>query len=159
MGSAPRWRLDRTMAVVTEAELAAILDHCRALVDAADQLDRSSRERVGKATAATARWEGDFRDVFIQRFDHEADDLLDQARGFRAEADAWASVWATTVDHLNHQRRQAAVDRISDARGTGERFVDVFVGDDSGQQVRPVEPVLVPTAATRFAATGGLERF
>ena len=107
----------------------------------------------------TFRWEGEFRDTFVIRMDHELIDLAARVNGLRAEADEWAAVWAETVNHVNQQRRADAVDRISDARGTGEQFVDIFVGDDSGEQVREVRPVPVPTAASRYAATGGLETF
>jgi len=72
--------------VATEAELAAILDHRRSLVDVADQLDQVATERSGKAEVT--RWAGEFRDVFVQRFDPEVDDLLDRIRGLRSEADA-----------------------------------------------------------------------
>lgn len=142
---------------VTERELAAILDHCRSLVGAAGELTSAAAARTDRATQALVRWEGEFRDQFIRRFDHEAEDIADRATGLRAEADAWASVWASAVNELNQQRRQVAVDRVRDDRGAGEQFVDFFVGDDSSEQVRAFVPVSAPTAATGFAPTGGLE--
>ena len=159
MAVGPSQWFPRVMVVVTERELAAILDHCRSLIDAADEFAQAARGRAGKAALATAEWEGEFRETFVRRFDHEAEDLADRVSGLRADADSWAMAWADTVNELNRQRRQAAIDRISDTRGAGERFVDFFVGDDSSEQVRAVDPVPVPTAATRFAATGGLEWF
>ncbi|MEL6980849.1 MAG: hypothetical protein AAFO29_00330, partial [Actinomycetota bacterium] len=130
---------------MTERELAAILDHCRSLVDAADNLTGTAAARAEQAGQALVRWEGEFRDLFINRVDHEATDLADRAIGLRAEADAWAGVWADTVNELNQQRRQDAVDRVSDTRGTGERFIDFFVGDDSSDQIRAFVPVPIPT--------------
>jgi hypothetical protein len=142
---------------VTEHELAAILDHCRSLVDGAESLVDAVTARADRAAQALLRWDGEFRDQFVQRLDHEAIDLSARAAGLRAEADAWAAVWASTVNELNQRRREAAVDRVRDARGNGERFIDVFVGDDSSDQVRAFVPVSTPTAASGFAATGGLE--
>lgn len=144
---------------VSQYELDAILDHCRSLIDAADEFDAAAGARADKASSAKTRWEGPFRREFNDRSDYESSDLDSRVRGFRTEADQWAQIWADTVNKINTERQQAAVDQISSNRGFGESFVDVFVGDDSHEQVRSVEPVSVPSEATRFAATGGLESF
>ena len=88
-----------------------------------------------------------------------ADDLAARSQGLIADAEAWARAWADTVNRINQQRRDDAVERERNSRGFGEQFVDIFHGDDSDQQVRPVELVSVPTAESRYAATGGLEEF
>jgi len=144
---------------VTEWELVAVLDHCRSLIDAADQLGHVGRQRDWRAEAAVRHWEGPHRVTFDARYADESADLAHRASGLRSEADDWARIWAESVNRINQQRRQDAVDQISSQRSVGESFVDLFVGDDSGQQVRAFQAVAVPTAATRYAATGGLETF
>lgn len=144
---------------VSEYELNAILDHCRSLIDAADQFEESATHRTEKARIAKAKWEGPFRGDFNFRLDEELADLANRARAFRSEADQWAQIWADTVNEMNERRRESAINEISSRRGFGESFVDVFVGDDSHEQVRPHEPVTVPTAESRYSATGGLEMF
>lgn len=144
---------------VVESELAAVLDHCRTLIDASDQFDQAGQQRIRMYEVATSDWEGPHRLTFATRFTDESTDLAQRASGLRAEADAWARIWADAVNRINQERRQAAVDEVRSQRGLGESIVDLFVGDDSAQQVRPFHPVSVPTAATRFAATGGLETF
>ena len=62
-------------------------------------------------------------------------------------------------NRVNRERRAEAVERLRRERGVGERFVDVFHGDDSDDLVRRVDQVLVPIAQTRYSATGGLEWF
>ncbi len=94
-----------------------------------------------------------------RRASDESSDLRSVIAGLRDEADAWARVWADTVNAVNRDRRQARVGEISAARGVGERLVDIVAGDDSTEHLRHYLPVLVPTAATRYAPTGGLERF
>lgn len=91
--------------------------------------------------------------------EQEAEDLTARSRELLDDADAWARVWADTVNQINQQRGDAAVQRLRDERGFGEQLVDVFHGDDSKDHVPTVQPVSVPTAQTRFAATGGLESF
>ena len=144
---------------VTESELAAVLDHCRSLIDAGDQLEQAARERSRKAEVATGAWEGPHRLTFNDRYAEESEDLHRRIRGLRSEAHAWARIWAEAVNRINRERRERAVEEISSSRGIGESLVDIFVGDDSGDQVRAFQPVPVPTEATRFAATGGLETF
>lgn len=144
---------------VTEGDLVAVLHHCRALSDAADQLDAIAVERHDAGQDALADWTGDLADVFVARRDDEASDLASCAADLRADADAWAQVWADTVNDLNARRREGAVERLRAERSFGEQFVDTFVGDDSDALVRPWQPVTVPTSATGYAATGGLETF
>lgn len=144
---------------VTEADLLAILRHCRNLLDAAEQVDAAAAERDRAAMDALAAWSGELADVFRTRRDDEAVDLATCASDLRADADAWAQVWADTVNEINTRRRADAVDQVRDRRGFGEQFVDIFHGDDSDAQVRSYEPIPVPTAASRYAATGGLETF
>lgn len=144
---------------VTSAELDAILDHCRSLIDAASDLSDEARARANKADIAGKKWEGPHYVTFTRRLDAEAQDLAARSRELRAEADAWAQAWADNVNRLNRQRREEAIDLISSQRGFGESFVDVFVGDDSGDQVRDYEPVSVPVEDNRYAPTGQLESF
>jgi hypothetical protein len=143
----------------TELELAAVLDHCRNLVDAADRLAHVGRERDRRYEVAVRQWAGPHRQSFDARYRQESADLSTRIWGLRSEADAWAVVWADEVNRINQRRRDAAVDLVSAGRGLGESFVDLFVGDDSSHQVRAYHPVAVPTAANRFVATGGLESF
>lgn len=144
---------------VTEAELAAVLNHCRSLLDAAERLATARMTRGDEATQALGQWRGPYAEVFAGEVDAESRDWTVRVAGFRAEADEWAWVWADTVNRINRTRREAAVDEISSQRGFGETLVDLAVGDDSGEQVREFEPVGVPVAATRYRATGGLESF
>lgn len=148
------------MVSVGSYELTAILDHCRSLLDASHEVRSTANVRAFKAATAKRHWEGAFKIDFTNRFDAESDDLTARSRGLKEEADAWAEVWASAVNEENERRRQEAVDAVSDARGFGEKFGDFWIGhDDSGDQVRTVEPVSVPTAETRYAPTGGLEAF
>ena len=145
--------------MVSEFELDAVLDHCRALLDAAEHAEAAGSARSVRVEAALVAWQGPFGRDFRSRAEQEADDLRDVVDGLRSEADEWAQVWADTVNAVNEQRHQARVDEISGARGFGERTFDHLVGDDSEDMVRDLERVSVPTAETRYAATGGLERF
>lgn len=130
-----RQRLTTTMAV-TEWELGSVLDHCRRLLDAADQLDHVAHQRAEAGEAVTRRWEGPHRRTFDGRVGEESAALGRRARAMRAEAEGWARVWAHEVNRVNQERY-----------------------DLTHQPARPFQPVAVPTMATRFAATGGLELF
>ncbi|MGH1490131.1 MAG: hypothetical protein ACRBK7_12185 [Acidimicrobiales bacterium] len=144
---------------VSEFELARILAHCRELLDAGSQLNNRAVGRHRVAADALRRWSGQHGETFRARLDDEAEDLSAVSRSLRAEADEWAWVWAQTVNDINRRRREAAVERAQELRGVGEQIIDVFHGDDSEQQVRSFDLVAVPTAASRYAATGGLETF
>lgn len=141
------------------ADLALILAHCRDLLDASAQLNHLAVGRHEAAFEARRHWEGEHEVTFGLRMADEADDLTARSRELLDDADAWAQVWADTVNQLNQQRRDAVVEQRRSERGVGEQFVDVFHGDDSDDLVRPFESVAVPTAQTRYAATGGLELF
>ena len=143
---------------LSETDLAQVLAHCRDLLDASTQLDSLAVGRHGAAVEARRRWEGE-HELAGLRMEGEADDLTACSRELLDDADAWARTWADTVNQINRQRREAAVEQLRSERGFGERFVDVFHGDDSDGLVHPVELVAVPTAQTRYAATGGLESF
>jgi hypothetical protein len=145
--------------VISEFELDAVLAHCRALLDVAGQVEVAGSARSVTVEAALVAWQGPFGRDFRVRAEREADDLRVVVDGLRGEADEWARVWADTVNAINEQRHQARVEEISAARGFGERTFDRLVGDDSEDMVRDLEWVSVPTADTRYAATGGLERF
>ncbi|MEM9565984.1 MAG: hypothetical protein AAGA93_25420, partial [Actinomycetota bacterium] len=136
-----------------------ILVHCRQLFDASTQLNHLAVGRHQAAFDARRQWEGEHEATFALRMSQEADDLTARSRDLLDDADAWAHIWADTVNQINRERRAAAVDRVRSERSAGERFVDVFHGDDSDDLVRPVDPVAAPTAHTRYAATGGLESF
>jgi len=142
---------------LSESDLAQILAHCRDLLDASTQLNHLAVGRHERAWLTRRRWEGELEVTFGHRMQDEADDLSARSRELLDDADAWARVWADTVNELNRQRREAAVERRRSERGFGEQFVDIFHGDDSDDLVRSVEPVAVPTAQARYAATGGLE--
>lgn len=144
---------------LSESDLAQILVHCRDLLDASTQLNVLAVGRHEAAANARRRWEGELEVAFGLRMEAEADDLSARSRELLDDADAWAQVWADTVNQINRQRREEAVERRRNERGHGERFVDIFHGDDSDDLVRSVQLVTVPTAPTRYAATGGLESF
>ena len=144
---------------LSESDLAQVLAHCRDLLDASTQLEDLAVGRHEAAVEARHRWEGEHEVTFGLRMGSEADDLTACSRELADDADAWARIWADTVNQINRQRRDAAVEQLRRERGIGERFIDVFHGDDSDGLVPPVELVAVPTARTRYAATGGLESF
>jgi hypothetical protein len=144
---------------MTDGDLEAVLIHARALVDGADQLDWVRSDRAAAATQALLRWQGPHADTFEARISEEDDLLQRRAQDLRREADEWAGVWAETVNRINAERHQAAVDEVRSRRGFGEQFFDMFVGDDSDQFVPPYHRVSVPSAATGFQATGGLENY
>ena len=144
---------------LSEFDLAQILAHCRDLLDASTQLNYLAVGRNEMAWRARRRWEGEHEVAFGLRMEGEADDLSARSRELLNDADAWARVWADTVNEINRQRREAAVEQRRAERGFGERFVDVFRGDDSEDLVRSVQLVVVPTAQTRYVATGGLELY
>jgi len=144
---------------LSEHDLAQILEHCRDLHDAAAQLNHLAVSRYAAADDARGTWQGEHEVTFARRMEAEADELTARSEGLVADADSWARVWADTVNQINQQRRDDAVERERNSRGFGEQFVDIFHGDDSDLQVRQIELVSVPTAASRYAATGGLEDF
>ena len=144
---------------LSETELAQILAHCRDLLDASTQLNLLASERHRAAVGARRLWEGEHETTFGLRMKNEANDLAALEGDLLADADAWAQVWADTVNQLNRQRRNDAVERRRNERGFGEQLVDIVHGDDSDALVRPLELVPVPTAQTRYTATGGLELF
>lgn len=144
---------------VTQTDLDAVLRHCRTLADVADELTAVARARADAATEALRRWNGDFAEVFEARIDDEAIDLADRARDLRSDADAWARIWADTLNAENRRRRSQAVEDERNRRGAGEQFVDFFHGDDSDAQVRPYHDVPTPSAASGYLATGELEFF
>lgn len=144
---------------LSEFELSQILVHCRQLFDASTQLNYLAVGRHRVAHGARREWDGEHADTFGLRMEQEAEDLVARSRELRDDAEAWAQVWADAVNEINQQWRETAVQRLRDERGFGEQLVDVFHGDDSKDHVPTVQPVSVPTAQTRFAATGGLESF
>lgn len=144
---------------VTEDDLGLVLGHCRDLLSAADELREIARLRGEKAEGALRLWEGSHSRTFVVRKEEEDRDIGEQGAALRREADAWARVWADTVDRINGDRRAAAVEAERASRGSGESFIDLFVGDDSGEMVRSFVPVTTPTAETNYSATGGLERY
>ena len=144
---------------LSELELSQILDNCRQLLDASTQLNYLAVRRHDVAFNARRLWVGEHADTFGSRMEAEAEDLIARSRELLDDADAWARVWADTVNQINQQRRDAVVQRLSDERGYGEQLVDVFHGDDSKDHVPTMQPVSVPMAQTRFAPTGGLESF
>lgn len=145
--------------MVSEADLHLVLSHCRALLDAAEELVAAGSRRGIEIAEALAVWHGPHGRTFRDRVEAEATDLRLAAAGLRREADAWAQVWADTVNHQNRQAHEAKVAEIAGARSVGERFVDLFVGDDSAEQIAELEAVATPVAGTRYAATGGLVRW
>lgn len=145
--------------MVSEDDLHQVLSHCRALLDAAAELVAVGSRRGIEIAEALIAWQGPHGRTFRDRVDAEATDLRLSIAGLRRDADAWAQVWADTVNHQNRQAREAKVAEVTGARSVGERFVDLFVGDDSADLVGELEAVTVPVAGTRYAATGGLVRW
>ena len=142
-----------------EADPAQIPAHCRDLLDASIQLNHLAVGRNAAAFEARRHWEGEHEVTCGLRMSDEADDLTARSRELLDDADAWARIWADTVDQMNRRRRDDAVERRRNERGVGKQIVDIFHGDDSDDLVRPFESVAVPMAQTRYAATGGLESF
>ncbi len=52
------------MMAISELELSAVLGYCRALLDAADQLDTAGRQRSAVVTGALRAWNGPHGQVF-----------------------------------------------------------------------------------------------
>jgi hypothetical protein len=144
---------------VTDDDLDEVLGYCRALLDGAEELEAAGGARGVAIDDALRAWRGPLARDFAQRMTVEADDQAAVARLLRDEADAWAEIWADTVNRANRARHAARVEEVAAARSLGEQLVDVFVGDDSPAEVRSFEEVRVPIAATRYAPTGGLERY
>lgn len=140
----------RGVAGVTSDDLDAVLAHCRALWAGAEQVEAAGRARDGAVTGALVGWRGPLARTFAERATAEAEELAAVVRALRAEAEAWAGVWADTVNTVNRARREAQVAEVSGARSPG---------DDPGALVAPFTPVAVPSAATGFAPTGGLVWF
>ena len=72
------------------------------------------------------------------------------------QADVWAQLWAGTINEINRQRRESAVTELASSRRFLEWTTDRLFGDDSGDLVAGLVPVVVPQADQRYAATGGL---
>lgn len=144
---------------LTDADLDEILSHCRDLLAVAVDLEALDARRGVEVSELLSSWKGPHADLFGLWVAEESRSRLFRARNLRAEADDRARVRAEAVNRVNAERREAAVEAERTSRGFGEQLVDFFIGDDSVDQVRPYLPVAVPTAATGFVATGGLERF
>lgn len=113
--------------MLSGTDLTMVLVHARALAAAADELDGIRLDRAAAVERALARWRGPAAEEFRARVEHEDQAMRFRADGLRAEADAWAGVWARTVDLSN--------------------------ADRPGGPVPP--PVAVPTATSGYAPTGG----
>ena len=142
-----------------EADPAQIPAHCRDLLDALDPAEPSRGRSERRGVRGSPSLEGEHEVTCGLRMSDEADDLTARSRELLDDADAWARIWADTVDQMNRRRRDDAVERRRNERGVGKQIVDIFHGDDSDDLVRPFESVAVPMAQTRYAATGGLESF
>ncbi len=88
----------------------------------------------------------------------DAADRIDgmAARRLRSEADAWAQVWADTVNRVNGQRHNNLDTRLQECcRGRPPVTNRIDDGESAGT-MGGIEPVEAPVALTRYAATGTL---
>lgn len=145
--------------LMSEQDLADALRHCRTMADTAEELRSIANRRLEETTRMLQTWRGPHAETFRGGLQREG--LLVQrcVDALRSEADEWARLWADTVNDENRRRHEAAVAAVSAQRGVGEHVVDLFVGDDSGGQVRDFVRVAVPTASQRYAPTGELVHY
>lgn len=145
--------------MMSEQELTEVLRHCRAMADAADDVQGLADRRADEAARTLSAWRGPHAEAF--RSNLRSDDLSVRqcVLALRHEADSWAQLWADSINAENRRRHEAAVGEVSARRGLGEQLVDVFVGDDSADQVEEFIPVAVPSAERRYAPTAELVRY
>ena len=142
--------------MVTDDDLEAVLRHCRALLDAANELDAVLSSRVAEAENVLRVWSGSHARTFAARATDEDTETRGCVVLLHQQADQWAQLWADTVNEINRRRRESAVAELSSSRGFLERGADLLLGDDSGDLTAEFVAVTVPRADQRYAATGEL---
>ncbi|QGG93641.1 hypothetical protein [Actinomarinicola tropica] len=128
------------------------LQLARQLWQLADLIQSEDADREVDADTATAKFEGPHADSFVARREQERTSRTTVISALRDDARNWAEAWATAMDQQNKNNRAARVEEIRENRGALERFGDLFVGDDSDEQVPMPDPVAVPSAPD-FAPT------
>lgn len=106
------------------------LELARRLWSMADELDALLGLRRTLGTEALAHWQGVYAVEFVERLDDElttGSTLVGQLRG---EAGGWATEWQKAMDQENWNRYAAAVQRVEDGRGWGDKIGGFFTGHD-----------------------------
>ncbi len=124
----------------------------RRLWQLADLTDSTARARETAAGTAAKDWRGELVGQFDRRSTAELSALRQSADQLRAGARGWGRAWKEAMDENNRRRRARKVTEIRDSRSALERFGDIFVGDDSDEQVPAARTVAVP-GPPNFAPT------
>lgn len=129
------------------------LELARELWDLADSLPALERRRSDGSDNASKDWQGAHGDRFRLQSDSEPEAFSNAEERLRAAANSWASAWARATDEQNQRDHADEVEAERESRGSGEQFVDWFMGDDSAEVVGPApDPVSTPTGP-RFSPT------
>ncbi len=129
------------------------LELARELWQLAVALPSMERHRSGASAAAADDWLGPHGDEFRRRAGNETEAFSQAEKRLRSAANSWAEAWARATDEQNRRDHADAVAAEHASRGAGEKFFDLFVGDDSAHVVGlspapvaiPVGPGFVPT--------------
>lgn len=124
------------------------LQLAKQLWDLADALSLSRESRMTATREGASGWIGKYADDFSNRVGTEHETANQIERLMREEAQAWADAWRQAMDEQNRRNRAAKVDAVRQQRGWGEKMVDVFVGDDSEDQVTGFVPASTPQPPT-----------
>ena len=130
----------------------------RTLYDLSKWLEAALDERSGAADDGSAAWTGPYGDDFRVMAASDDDEARRLAASLHVAALDWAQAWADAVTEQNRRNRQRRIDELSGARGFGERTLDLMMGDDSADQVGPVDFVPRPRSPD-FWPTATLQTF
>ncbi len=121
------------------------LQLARQLWALAEDVQTEDGGREEQFDIANAKWEGPYKQRFIERRQNERESRGNVVEGLRENARAWAQAWATALDQQNKNNRAAEVERIRDDRGLIERGWDATFGEDNSDDEVPMpEAVPVP---------------
>lgn len=137
---------------VVDFDFDGSLQLARQLWSLAASIQSEDGDRETDFDTAKAKFEGPHADSFVSRRDQERTDRTTVVEALRDDARNWAQAWATAMDQQNKNNRAARVEEIRENRSGWEKFGDVFVGDDSDDQVPMPDAVAVPSAP-QFLAT------
>lgn len=134
------------------------LQLARTLWGLAEDLASAHAKRQAAAQNALRDWRGTYGQEFGSRQNDEAASHSHVAAALQEEARGWALAWKLAMDEQSDRLRQREVERRRAQRGFWEQVGDVFVGDDTEQQVAPAAEFSVPQPPA-FHATGSLARY
>lgn len=141
-----------------EFDFGGALRLARSLYDLSKWLEAALDERSGAADDASAAWTGPYGDEFRLMAASDDDEARRLASSLHVAALDWAEAWADAMTEQNRRNRQLRIDELSGTRGSGERMVDLMEGDDSADQVAPVDYVPRPHSPD-FWPTATLQLF